>query len=42
MGLEKGQVDIGWLVLKGLVAIGLAWNLVLPKHLPMREELKRI
>jgi stearoyl-CoA desaturase (delta-9 desaturase) len=42
MGLEKGQVDVGWLVLKGLVAIGLAWNIVLPQHLPLREELRRI
>ncbi|GAC27881.1 acyl-CoA desaturase [Brumicola pallidula] len=42
MGLEKGQVDVGWLVLKGLAYIGLTWDLTLPEQLPAREELKRI
>lgn len=42
LALEKGQVDIGWYVLKGLASIGLVWNLVLPHHLPAREELTRL
>lgn len=42
LGLEKGQVDIGWLVLKLLASLGLAWDLILPKQLPKRDELKRI
>ena len=42
LALEKGQVDVGWYVLKGLASIGLVWNLVLPKHLPKREELTRL
>lgn len=40
--LEKGQLDIGWWVLKGLFAIGLVWGLVLPQHLAQRDELVRI
>ncbi|WP_395344156.1 acyl-CoA desaturase [Ningiella sp. W23] len=42
LGLEKGQIDIGWLVLKGLAKLGLVWDLVLPEHLPERDELKRL
>jgi stearoyl-CoA desaturase (delta-9 desaturase) len=40
--LEKGQLDPGWLVLKGLARFGLVWDLVLPQQLPKREELLRI
>ena len=42
LALEKGQVDIGWYVLQGLASLGLVWNLVLPQHLPKREELIRL
>jgi stearoyl-CoA desaturase (delta-9 desaturase) len=40
--LEKGQLDVGWLVLKKMETLGLVWDLVLPKHLPKRDELQRI
>lgn len=42
LALEKGQVDIGWYVLRALASTGLVWNLVLPQHLPKREELTRL
>lgn len=42
LALEKGQVDVGWWVLKMLAKIGLVWNLVLPKDLPFRNELSRL
>ena len=42
LALEKGQVDIGWLVLQALASIGLVWDVVLPKDLPKRDELKRL
>lgn len=42
LGLEKGQIDIGWLVLKCLAALGLVWDLVLPQHLSQRNELQRL
>lgn len=41
LALEKGQVDIGWIVLQFLVSIGLVWDVVLPEDLPERDELKR-
>lgn len=40
--LEKGQLDLGWLVLKGMTHLGLVWDLVLPQQLPKRAELMRI
>lgn len=40
--LEKGQFDIGWVVLKGLSRIGLVWGLVLAQQLPQRTELIRL
>jgi fatty-acid desaturase len=42
LALEKGQVDIGWLVLQALATIGLVWDIVLPEDLPKRVELKRL
>lgn len=42
LALERGQVDVGWFVLKGLAALGLVWNLVLPQDLPNRQELRRL
>jgi stearoyl-CoA desaturase (delta-9 desaturase) len=40
--LEKGQLDVGWLVLKKLEKLGLVWDLIQPEDLPVRSELKRI
>lgn len=40
--LEKGQFDLGWLVLKGLARLGLVWGLVLPQQLSSKAELVRI
>lgn len=42
LALEPGQVDLGWLVLKWLVSIGLVWGIVLPADLPQRQELSRL
>ena len=42
LGLEPGQWDPGWWVLKLLQRLGLAWDLVLPEDLPERSELRRI
>lgn len=39
LGLEQGQFDPGWWVLKVLEKIGLVWNLRLPADLPRRDEL---
>ena len=41
LGLEAGQWDPGWWVLKLLERIGLAGDFVLPKDLPQRRELRR-
>ena len=42
LGVEKGQADPGWWVLKLLEKVGLAWGFKLPKHLPARRELMSI
>ena len=42
LGLEQGQIDPGWWVLKGLEKLGLVWGLVEPSALPEREELTRL
>lgn len=42
LGLEKGQLDIGWLVLLVLRSIGLVWSIKEPKDLPVRPELENI
>jgi len=42
LGIEKGQVDPGWWVLKSLERLGLVWNLKLPADLPVRLELKEL
>ena len=40
LGLERGQVDPGWWVLKTLERCGLVKNIRLPKHLPLRSEVR--
>ena len=42
LGLEPGQADLGWILLLVLERLGLAWNLVLPEHLPHRPALRRV
>lgn len=39
LGLHKNEPDPGWWVLNALHNLGLVKNLVLPEHLPAREEL---
>jgi hypothetical protein len=38
LGLRPGEWDIGWLVLRALRRVGLAWNLATPETLPPRAE----
>ena len=35
-GLYPGQVDLGWLFIRGLERLGLAWDIKLPHRLPPR------
>ena len=42
LGLEAGEWDPGWWVLKGLEKLGLASQFVLPEDLPQRDELVRL
>jgi len=39
LGINPGEVDPGWWVIKGLEKIGLVWNIKLPADLPARSEL---
>jgi fatty-acid desaturase len=39
LGVESGQADPGWWVLKFMEKIGLVWNIQGPKDLPVRAEL---
>lgn len=42
IGLNPGQPDPGWWILKGLEKIGLVSNLVTPEDLPLRNELRHV
>ncbi len=42
IGLLSGQPDPGWWFIKVLETLGLAWNIVTPDKLPVREELARL
>jgi stearoyl-CoA desaturase (delta-9 desaturase) len=42
LGIEPGQVDLGWLLLRLFARMGLAWDIVLPEHLPRRPMLRRV
>jgi stearoyl-CoA desaturase (delta-9 desaturase) len=42
LGLEPGQVDLGWLLLCLLERMGLAWHVVTPAELPFRPALRRL
>jgi stearoyl-CoA desaturase (delta-9 desaturase) len=39
LGLEPGEWDPGWWVLRGFERLGLVWSLRLPAHFPHRPEL---
>ena len=40
MGLSRQQSDPGWWLIRGMEAVGLAWNVVRPEDLPKRPERK--
>ncbi|WP_114954757.1 acyl-CoA desaturase [Sphingosinicella terrae] len=42
IGLEPGQADLGWLLIRAFETCGLAWAIVLPEHLPRRPALRRV
>lgn len=42
LGLHRHQIDPGWGVLCALRAIGLAWNIKLPRDIPERKQLRLI
>jgi fatty-acid desaturase len=42
IGIEPGQVDPGWWLIKVFAALGLAWNIRTPKDLAPRPELRAI
>jgi stearoyl-CoA desaturase (delta-9 desaturase) len=42
LGLEAGQVDLGWTLLVVLRRLGLAWDIVTPEQLPNRPALNRV
>lgn len=41
IGLDPGQSDWGYQVIKGLAKVGLAWDIVTPDAMPARRELVR-
>lgn len=42
LGLLPGQSDLGWLLIRGFEAIGLAWNVKTPEVLPERAGLRLV
>jgi stearoyl-CoA desaturase (delta-9 desaturase) len=42
LGLEPGQIDLGWSLLQILQKLGLAWNIVTPECLPNRPALQKV
>ncbi len=40
IGLEPGQIDPGWAVIRGLERAGLVWNVGRPRDLGLREDLQ--
>lgn len=42
LGLHPGEVDLGWLLIRGFERLGLAWDIVRPEHLPHRPALRRL
>ena len=42
LGLERGQIDLGWMLIRTLIWLGLASQPKLPENLAAREGLKRL
>jgi stearoyl-CoA desaturase (delta-9 desaturase) len=42
LGLEPGQVDLGWGLVVAFERLGLAWNIVTPDRMPHRAALRRV
>ena len=42
MGLLPGQTDLGWWLIRGFAALGLAHNIKTPEMLPERDGLRRV
>lgn len=42
LGLEPGQIDPGWILIRLLERCGLAWDIVTPPLLPFRPALRRV
>ena len=42
LGLERGQIDLGWVLIRILAALGLAHNVKLPENTPKRKGLRRV
>jgi len=42
LGLEPGQIDLGWTLLMAFRRLGLAWDIVTPAELPFRPSLTRL
>lgn len=42
LGLEPGQIDLGWALILGLRQFGLAWRIITPDSLPRRSALIRV
>jgi stearoyl-CoA desaturase (delta-9 desaturase) len=42
MGLLPGQTDLGWWLIRGFAALGLAHNIKTPELLPERDGLRRV
>ena len=40
LGLYPGQADLGWVLIRTLEALGLAWDIVTPERLPPRVALR--
>jgi len=42
LGIERGQIDLGWIFIRVLVGLGLAHGVKLPENTPRRKGLRRL
>jgi len=42
LGLERGQIDLGWIFIRVLAGLGLAHSVKLPENTPRRKGLRRL
>lgn len=42
LGLERGQIDLGWVLIRVLAGLGLAHSVKLPENTPRRKGLRRV